>query len=68
MPSTAGHIIAPPMPMSARHTISHTALGATAASSENPTKIAEPTKKTRRRPSVSARRPPVTMSTPKIRA
>ena len=44
------------------------ASGASPPSSEKNAKIAAPTKKIRRRPSRSASRPPVTISTPKISA
>ena len=68
MPRTAGHIIAPPTPMSPRQTISQMSLWAAPASSEKPAKMPAPMKKTRRRPSMSASRPPVTISTPKTSA
>ena len=50
MPSTAGHMIAPPMPISARQPTSHQMSGATAPSSENSEKMPAPTKNSRRRP------------------
>ena len=68
IPSTAGHIIAPPIPMSARVAISQSTLCEAPPSTEKPAKIAEPTKKIRRRPKRSASRPPVTMRTPKTSA
>jgi hypothetical protein len=68
MPRIAGHMSAPPMPMSARHARSHTTPGAAPPSAENPAKIAAPATNARRRPKVSARRPPVTMSTPNVSA
>ena len=68
MPRTAGHIIAPPMPISARQTISQMSLWAAPPSTEKAEKIAAPTKKMRRRPSMSASRPPVTISTPNTSA
>ncbi len=68
MASVAGHISAPPRPMSARHRISQMSLGAAAASRENPTNTAEPVKNIRRRPNMSASRPPVIMNTPNTSA
>jgi hypothetical protein len=68
MPSTAGHISAPPTPISARAPSSTGSDGASAAIAENSAKIPAPTKNIRRRPKLSARRPPVTMSTPKTSA
>ena len=68
IPSTAGHIIAPPTPISARQAISQSSSCAAPASSEKPAKIAAPMKNTRRRPSMSASRPPVTISTPNTSA
>jgi hypothetical protein len=60
----AGHIMAPPMPISARQTITQMSLWPTPPNSENPAKIPAPAKKMRRRPNMSARRPPVTIITP----
>ena len=68
MPKTAGHIIAPPTPISARQAISQMSLCANPPSTEKAAKMAAPMKKIRRRPSMSASRPPVTMSTPKTSA
>ena len=68
IPSTAGHIIAPPMPIRARQAISQSSSCAAPPSTEKAAKIAAPMKKMRRRPSMSASRPPVTISTPNTRA
>ena len=68
MPSTAGHIIAPPMPMSARETMSASTDWLRPPAREKSAKIADPMKKIRLRPNMSARRPPVTIRTPKISA
>jgi hypothetical protein len=58
MPRTAGHIIAPPIAISARHTIRHSSLWAAPPSTEKQVKIAAPMKNSRRRPNMSASRPP----------
>ena len=50
MPSTAGHTIAPPMPMSIRHAMSTSMFGASPPSTENAAKIAAPIMKMRLRP------------------
>ena len=50
MPSTAGHMIAPPTPISARAASRTSSDGATAAIAENTAKIPAPTKNMRRRP------------------
>jgi hypothetical protein len=68
MPSTAGHIMAPPMPISARQAISQSSSCAAPPRTEKKAKIAAPMKNTRRRPIMSASRPPVTISTPKTSA
>jgi len=68
MPRIAGHIIAPPMPIRKREASSTAAFGAKPPSMEKPAKMAAPAMKMRRRPNMSARRPPVTMSTPKTMA
>ena len=68
IPRIAGHIRPPPTPMPTRVPISHSALGASAPSSEKPAKIAHPMKKIRRRPNMSASRPPVTRTIPKVSA
>lgn len=65
IPSTAGHTSAPPMPISARIAISIPTFTDNPASSENPANMAAPMKNIRLRPNRSARRPAVTMSTPK---
>jgi hypothetical protein len=68
IPRVAGHISAPPIPISARQAISTQASGASPPSSEKKAKTTAPRKKIRRRPSKSARRPPVTIRTPKMSA
>ena len=68
MPKIAGHIIAPPMPMAPRAASKAQMSVAKPPSNEKPAKIADPMKKIRRRPNMSARRPPVTMRTPNTRA
>ena len=68
IPIMAGHISAPPAPITARHAISVMASGASPPARENTAKIPAPMKKTVRRPSMSARRPPVTMTTPNTTA
>ena len=68
MPRIAGHIIAPPMPISARQAISQPALCATPPSTEKTAKTPAPMMKIRLRPKMSARRPPTTISTPKVSA
>src|SRR5436190_7104557 len=67
MPRIAGHIRAPPIPIPTRAPMSHGVSWATPPSSENPAKIAVPTKNVPRRPNRSARRPPVTIAIPKTR-
>ncbi len=64
----AGHISAPPIPITARAPSRVATFGATPPRSENAAKSTQPMKKTRRRPNMSARRPPVTIATPKTRA
>ena len=64
----AGHISAPPTPIRARLAISRSMVGARPHSSENTPKIVAPIKKIRLRPSRSASRPPVTISTPNTSA
>src|SRR5262245_5868098 len=64
----AGHIIAPPIPIRARAASSTAMLVAAPPTSENAAKIVQPMKKTRRRPNMSASRPPVTIATPKTSA
>ena len=61
-------MIAPPTPMRPRQAISHSSSWATPPSSENRAKIAAPKKNIRRRPNMSASRPPVTISTPNTSA
>ena len=56
------------MPIPTRAPISSGAFGAIAPSSEKAAKTAVPTKKILRRPSMSARRPPVTRPMPKTSA
>jgi len=68
MPRIAGHIIAPPIPISARQEISHAVLWAAPPSTEKPAKIAAPRMKMRFRPKMSANRPPTTISTPNVSA
>ncbi len=68
MPRTAGQMIAPPIPISARQRINQSSPWAAPASSEKVAKIAAPTKNSRRRPNMSASRPPVTISTPNTSA
>ncbi len=68
MPRIAGHISAPPMPISTRLAISQASVGATPPERDIVAKIAEPTKKARLRPNRSASRPPVTMRTPNVSA
>ena len=68
MPRIAGHISAPPMPISERVAISQVSLGAAPPSADIEAKIAAPRKKARRRPNMSASRPPVTIITPKVSA
>jgi len=68
MPTTVGHTIAPPMPMTIRHPITTSMLGASPPSTENTPKIAAPIMKIRRRPYRSASFSPVTIRTPRTRA
>ena len=68
IPRIAGHISAPPMPMRPRHTINGTTLGMRPAASEKTAKKPAPIMKMRLRPNRSARRPPVTISTPNTSA
>jgi hypothetical protein len=68
IPRIAGQIIAPPTAINARQARSQPMFGASPPSTENVAKIVAPMKKIRRRPNMSARRPPVTMSTPNTRA
>ncbi len=63
-PRMAGHISAPPTPISARQAMSSPTSGTTPHSSEKKAKIEAPTMNMRLRPSMSASRPPVTISTP----
>jgi len=60
----AGHIIAPPMPITIRQARSSQMLGAKPPMAEKMAKIEAPMKKIRRRPNMSASRPPVTMAIP----
>ena len=68
MPRIAGHISAPPIPISTRAAISQVSVGAAPPRADIEAKIAVPRKKALRRPNMSARRPPVTISTPKVSA
>ena len=68
IPRIAGHIIAAPMPIATRAAISHSMVGAAPPSAEKTAKITAPMKKILRRPSMSARRPPVTIAIPKTSA
>ena len=68
IPRTAGHMTAPPTPIAARAASRTPMEGAAAATAENTAKIAAPAKNSRRRPNRSARRPPVTIITPKTSA
>ena len=68
MPRIAGHISAPPTPITTRVKISQVSVGAAPPSADIEAKIAVPRKKARRRPNMSARRPPVTIITPKVSA
>ena len=61
-------MIAPPTPIAARAASSTASDGATAATAENTVKMPAPQKNSRRRPNMSLRRPPVTISTPNTRA
>ncbi len=67
-PSTAGHMTAPPTPISARQMITRMAVGMSPVSSEKNPNTAAPARNTRLRPSRSASRPPVTISTPNTSA
>ena len=64
----AGHMRAPPIPISARAAISTQMLGAAPPTRLNRAKVPAPRKRIRRRPNMSASRPPVTIRTPKISA
>ena len=66
MPSTAGHISAPPIPIRARLAISQASDCAAPPSSEKTAKMPAPRKKASRRPNRSASLPPVTIRTPKL--
>ncbi len=68
MPRIAGHISAPPIPISVRQAISQASDCAAPPSADIEAKIAVPRKKALRRPNMSARRPPVTIITPKVSA
>ena len=68
MPRMAGHMSAPPMPISARAEISHQVSWARPPRSEKPAKMIAPTMKIRLRPKMSASRPPTTISTPNVSA
>ncbi len=68
MPRIAGHISAPPIPINTREAISQVSVCAAPPSADIVAKIAEPTKNASRRPNRSARRPAVTISTPKVSA
>ena len=68
MPRIAGHIRAPPIPITTRATISQVSVWAAPPSADIVAKIAVPRKKALRRPNMSASRPPVTIITPKVRA
>ena len=68
MPRIAGHISAPPMPIRTRAAISQVSVWAAPPRADIEAKIAVPRKKARRRPNMSARRPPVTIITPKVSA
>jgi hypothetical protein len=61
-------MIAPPMPIAARAASRTPSDGAAAATAEKAAKMPAPTKNSRRRPNMSASRPPVTMNTPKTSA
>ena len=56
-------MIAPPIPIRARQPISHQSPWAAPPRAEKNAKTAAPTKKSRRRPNMSASRPPVTIVT-----
>jgi hypothetical protein len=68
MPRIAGHIRAPPIPIRVRQAISQASDCAAPPSADIEAKIAVPRKKALRRPNMSARRPPVTIITPKVSA
>ena len=68
MPRIAGHISAPPTPITTRLAISQVSVCAAPPSADIEAKIAVPRKKARRRPNMSASRPPVTIITPKVSA
>ena len=68
MPRIAGHIRPPPTPMPTRIAISCSAFWARPPRSEKKAKMAVPMKNTFRRPNMSASRPPVTSTIPKVSA
>ena len=68
MPRIAGHISAPPIPIPTRAPIRTPRSGDAAPSAEKAANRIEPMKKIRRRPNMSARRPPETIAMPKTRA
>ena len=68
MPRMAGHMSAPPIPMRKRAASKVQILGANPPNMEKAAKTAAPIKKVRRRPNMSAIRPPVTMAMPKTMA
>lgn len=68
MPRIAGHISAPPIPISVREAISQVSVWAAPPSADIEAKIAVPRKNALRRPNMSASLPPVTIITPKVSA
>ena len=68
MPRIAGHIKAPPIPIRVLVAISQVSVCAAPPRADIEAKIAVPRKKALRRPNMSARRPPVTIITPKVSA
>ena len=69
MPRIAGHISAPPIPISdPRRRSARPRVWAAPPSADIEAKIAVPRKKALRRPNMSASRPPVTIITPKVSA
>jgi hypothetical protein len=68
MPRIAGHISAPPIPIRVRLAISQVSVWAAPPRADIEAKITVPAKKALRRPKRSARRPPVTIITPKVSA
>jgi hypothetical protein len=68
MPRIAGHISAPPIPITVRQAISHASDCAAPPRADIAAKIVAPRMKALRRPNMSARRPPVTIITPNISA